>query len=79
MAIYKLTIWTKTANQGVNASGKLTAAEFNQLISKVNEMIESLNSTVYITQDEYDALLQSGQIIDTVEYNIFEEWLPEIN
>ena len=36
-------------------------------------MIESLNSTVYITQDEYDALLQSGQIIDTVEYNIFEE------
>lgn len=72
MAIDKLTIGTKTANQGVNASGKLTAAEFNQLISKVNEMIESLNSTVYITQDEYDALLQSGQIIDTVEYNIFE-------
>lgn len=73
MAIDKLTIGTKTTNQGVNASGKLTAAEFNQLISKVNEMIESLNSTVYITQDEYDALLQSGQIIDTVEYNIFEE------
>lgn len=73
MAIDKLTIGTKTANQGVNASGKLTAAEFNQLISKVNEMIESLNSTVYITQDEYDVLLQSGQIIDTVEYNIFEE------
>lgn len=73
MAIDKLTIGTKTANQGVNSSGKLTAAEFNQLISKVNEMIESLNSTVYITQDEYDALLQSGQIIDTVEYNIFEE------
>ena len=73
MAIDKLTIGTKTANHGVNASGKLTAAEFNQLISKVNEMIESLNSTVYITQDEYDALLQSGQIIDTVEYNIFEE------
>lgn len=73
MAIDKLTIGAKTANQGVNASGKLTAAEFNQLISKVNEMIESLNSTVYITQDEYDALLQSGQIIDTVEYNIFEE------
>ena len=73
MAIDKLTIGTKTANQVVNASGKLTAAEFNQLISKVNEMIESLNSTVYITQDEYDALLQSGQIIDTAEYNIFEE------
>lgn len=73
MAIDKLTIGTKTANQGVNASGKLTAAEFNQLISKVNEMVESLNSTVYISQDEYDALLEAGQIIDTVEYNIFEE------
>lgn len=73
MAIDKLTIGTKTANQGVNASGKLTAAEFNQLVAKVNEMIDSLNSTVYITQDEYDALSKAGQIIDTVEYNIFEE------
>lgn len=73
MAIEKLTIGTKTANQGVNASGKLTAVEFNQLVAKVNEMIASLNSTVYITQEEYDALLESNQIIDTVEYNIFEE------
>lgn len=73
MAIEKLTIGTKTANQGVNASGKLTAAEFNQLVDKVNEMIASLNSTVYITQEEYDALVENDQIIDTVEYNIFEE------
>lgn len=73
MAIEKLTIGVKTANQGVNASGKLTAVEFNQLVDKVNEMIESLNSTVYITQEEYDALAENGQIIDTVEYNIFEE------
>lgn len=73
MAIEKLTIGTKTANQGVNASGKLTAVEFNELVNKVNEMITSLNSTVYITQEEFDALLENGQIIDTVEYNIFEE------
>lgn len=73
MAIEKLTIGTKTANQGINASGKLTAVEFNQLVAKVNEMIASLNSTVYITQEEYDALLENNQIIDTVEYNIFEE------
>lgn len=73
MAIEKLTIGTKTANQGVNASGKLTAVEFNELVAKVNEMITSLNSTVYITQEEFDALLENGQIIDTVEYNIFEE------
>lgn len=73
MAIEKLTIGTKTANQGCNASGKLTAVEFNQLVAKVNEMIASLNSTVYVTQEEYDALLENNQIIDTVEYNIFEE------
>lgn len=73
MAIEKLTIGTKTANQGVNASGKLTAVEFNELVAKVNEMITSLNSTVYITQEEFDALFENGQIIDTVEYNIFEE------
>lgn len=73
MAIEKLTIGTKTANQGVNSSGKLTAGEFNQLVDKVNEMIVSLNSTVYVTQEEYDALLENNQIIDTVEYNIFEE------
>lgn len=73
MAIDKLTIGTKTANQGVNASGKLTAVEFNQLVTKVNEMIDTLNSTVYITQAEYDALVENDQIIDTVEYNIFEE------
>lgn len=73
MAIDKLTIGAKTANQGVNASGKLTSAEFNQLVERVNEMIDSLNSTVYITQAEYDALVEGEQIIDTVEYNIFEE------
>lgn len=73
MAIDKLTIGAKTANQGVNASGKLTSAEFNQLVARVNEMIDSLNSTVYITQAEYDALVEGEQIIDTVEYNIFEE------
>lgn len=73
MAIEKLTIGTKTTNQGINSSGKLTAVEFNQLVAKVNEMIASLNSTVYITQEEYDALLENNQIIDTVEYNIFEE------
>lgn len=69
----KLNIGTKTPNQGVNASGKLTAAEFNQLIVKVNEMIEVMNKKVYVTQDEYDALVAAGEIVSDVEYNIFEE------
>ncbi len=73
MAISKLQIGTKTSNQGVNASGKLTAVEFNQLTAKVNEMIDALNNKVYITQDEYDALTQAGVLNPEVEYNIYEE------
>ncbi|RXE72197.1 tape measure protein [Xylanibacter muris] len=73
MAISKLQIGTKTSNQGVNASGKLTAVEFNQLTAKVNEMIDALNNKVYITQDEYDALAQAGVLSPEVEYNIYEE------
>lgn len=73
MAIEKLNIGTKTANQGVNASGKLTAVEFNQLVTRVNEMIEVMNSKVYITQDEYQQLLDNQAVVEGVEYNIFEE------
>lgn len=73
MAIQELNIGTKTANQGVNASGKLTAVEFNQLITKVNEMIAHCNKKVYVTQDEYDSLVASNQIINDVEYNIYDE------
>lgn len=73
MAISKLQIGTKTSNQGVNASGKLTAVEFNQLTAKVNEMIDTLNNKVYITQEEYDALVEAGAINPEVEYNVYEE------
>ena len=73
MAIEKLNIGTKTANQGVNASGKLTAVEFNQLVTRVNEMIEAMNSKVLITQDEYQQLLDNQAVVEGVEYNIFEE------
>lgn len=73
MAIQKLQVGIKTQNQGVNASGKLTATEFNQLTGKVNEMIEALNNKVYITQAEYDALANAGNINPNVEYNIYEE------
>ncbi len=73
MAIEKLNIGIKTANQGVNSSGKLTALEFNQLIAKVNEMIETMNKKVYITQDEYQQLLDNNATVADVEYNILEE------
>ena len=73
MNISKLEIEVKTANQGTSSAGKLTALEFNKLVEKVNEMIAGMNKTVYITQDEYDALVAGNALADDVEYNIFEE------
>lgn len=31
------------------------------------------NSTVYLTEDEYELLVKDGQIDNNVEYNIYEE------
>lgn len=73
MALEKLNIGSKTANQGVNDSGRLTALEFNRMIVRINEIIDSLNSTVYLTQKEYDELVANGAIESNVEYNILEE------
>lgn len=73
MGIEPLRIEEKTQNQGINSSGKLTAEEFNALKSKVNELIENANKTVYLTQDEYDALVAEGTVQNDVEYNIYEE------
>lgn len=69
----RLTIGTKTQNQGVNSAGKLTAEEFNALTAKINELVDTANKTVYLTQDEYDALVTEGTVQDDVEYNIYEE------
>jgi len=73
MGIELLQIEEKTQNQGINSAGKLTAEEFNALKSKVNELIENANKTVYLTQDEYDALVAEGTVQNDVEYNIYEE------
>ncbi len=78
-----LNIEDKTNNQGVSSAGKLTAAEFNSTRDKINELVDSANEvndyideankTVYLTQDEYDALIDAGTVQDDVEYNIYEE------
>ena len=73
MGIELLQIEEKTQNQGINSAGRLTAEEFNALKSKVNELIENANKTVYLTQDEYDALVAEGTVQNDVEYNIYEE------
>lgn len=71
--IEQLNIGEKTQNQGVNAAGKLTAEEFNALTAKVKELINHVNKTIYLSQEEYDALVEGGKIQSDVEYNVYEE------
>lgn len=71
--IENLNIGEKTQNQGVNTAGKLTAEEFNSLAAKVKELISYANKTIYLSQEEYDVLVASGEIQDDVEYNVYEE------
>lgn len=77
MSIQSLNIEEKTNNvdaPGISGTAhKLTAAEFNLLVNKVNELVSQANKTVYLTQDEYDALVDSGSVKADVEYNIFDE------
>ena len=73
MSIARLTIGEKTSNQGATANGKLTAVEFNELVTRVNDLIDNVNKTVYCTQDEYNTLLEAGSIDDTTVYNIYSE------
>lgn len=73
MQIPPLAIGTKTANQGVNDTGRLTATEFNHLVNKVNELVDQSNKTIYLTQAEYDVLVLNRLVRSDVEYNIYEE------
>lgn len=73
MAIDTLHIEKKTQNQGASSAGKLTALEFNDMVGKINELVDAANKRVYITQDEYDRLVASDDVQDDVEYNIYDE------
>lgn len=44
-----------------------------QIEQNKNDIIAIKNNTVYLTQDEYDALLTNGEVSSNVEYNIYEE------
>lgn len=73
MSIAKLDIGEKTSNQGATAAGRLSADEFNELLSRVNDLIDNANKVVYCTQDEYSTLVANGEIDESTIYNIYEE------
>ncbi len=59
MSITRLDIGEKTTNQGATPSGKLTAAEFNELVARINELIDYTNNSSFCTQEEYEELVNS--------------------
>ena len=69
----RLVIEQKTTNQGVNSAGKLGAGEFNKTVEKINELVDFANKKAYVTQDQYDDLARKGELLDDVEYNIYDE------
>lgn len=73
MCIIGLTIGNKVTNNGSSNEGRLTSDEFNELVAKVNELVDNANKKIYCTQDEYDELLSNGLLQNDVEYNIYEE------
>ena len=63
--IRSLTEWAQDNEGGI-------AALTNNVSSNTNAIKNIQNSTVYLTQEEYDKLIQEGLIEDHVEYNIYE-------
>lgn len=56
--IQELNIAEKKQNQGADATGILTAAEFNNCVTKVNELVTHANNVVSFPKDEYDVFIQ---------------------
>ena len=49
------------------------AKEIVQISQNTSDIASIRRSTVYLTQEEYDVLITNGEVLDNVEYNIFEE------
>lgn len=64
-----LNIQPKVENQGLTANGRLTAAEFNQLLAQVK-----LNTPTEVASEEVLAqMAQDGTIVEGQVYYVAEE------
>lgn len=68
--IKKLNIGQKTENKGSTATGRLSAAEFNSIPSKINEIIDSVNSI----PEALEKVLEKGEL-DGTPINDLEDLL----
>jgi hypothetical protein len=64
-----LDIGNKVENNGLTANGKLTAAEFNQLVNQIN-----LNTPIEVESEEaLETMIAQNQIVEGQIYFIAEE------
>lgn len=68
----KLNFNDKTENNGTNDRGRLTAAEFNQVVNAVNDHTEALGGLKLKPVEGADAFAQLDKSSDTV-YLIFDD------
>lgn len=63
-------IETKVNDDGATPQGRLTASDFNTVVRTVQELDKK---NVLISQEDFDALEQAGQVDPTKVYMIYEE------
>ena len=63
-------IETKVNNDGATPQGRLTASDFNVVVSAVQNLDKR---NIVLTQEEYETLEQSGMIDDSKIYMITED------
>ncbi len=70
-----------------NTGDKLSANEFNAVVDAINDNNDKnaqnatdialiagrITPSYYLTQEEYDALVEQGDIDENADYNIYEE------
>jgi hypothetical protein len=60
-------------NQFIDTEHQLSAQEINLIVSVLKDVRSKSQKHVFLTQQEYDALVSSGQIEPDTLYNIYEE------
>lgn len=59
--------------QTINETLDQHAQSIQQNGQLVRQIAQDFVKSVWVTQEEYDALVESGEIEETTEYNIYEE------
>lgn len=57
----------------INETLDTQAQTIRQNSQTIRQMSQDFTKSIWLTQEEYDALVNSGEVEETTEYNIYEE------